>query len=130
MALRSRLHRHPREVLEFVAALERAGRAVRMARRGVSARAGLTIAEWRMLRAVQASCGKPSVFLVVMGSARAAPSISSLAQRLGTTRQTAHRTVATLCAAKLVQIEIRGGDRRRRAVWLTSLGERSLATRE
>ena len=53
MARNSLLSPWPREALEFTNALERAGRALRIARRGLSGAYGLTVAEWRMLRALR-----------------------------------------------------------------------------
>ena len=53
MARNSLLSPWPREALEFTNALERAGRALRVARRGLSGAYGLTVAEWRMLRALR-----------------------------------------------------------------------------
>ena len=53
MARYSLLSPCPHEALGFTNALERAGRAVRVARRGLSGAYGLTVAEWRMLRALR-----------------------------------------------------------------------------
>jgi len=53
MARYSILSTWPREALEFTNALERAARALRTARRGLSGAYGLTVAEWRMLRALR-----------------------------------------------------------------------------
>ena len=109
MARYSVLSTWPREALEFTNALERAARALRTARRGLSGAYGLTVAEWRMLRAL-----------------RSPRSVAELARRLRISRQAAHRTAARLERAGLLRCVPRGGDRRLRLASLTPDGERSL----
>ena len=109
MARYSILSTWPREALAFINALERAGRALRIARRGLSFAYGLTVAEWRMLRALRSS-----------------RSVAELARRLRISRQAAHRTAARLERAGLLRCVPRGSDRRLRLASLTPDGERSL----
>jgi DNA-binding MarR family transcriptional regulator len=103
----------PRDALVFAAALERAGRRLLIARRGLSAGYGLTVAEWRMLRAVgEGPCGF---------------SVAALARRIGTTRQNAHRAASALQRLGWLQLAPRTRDRRILVVSLTGVGERWLA---
>jgi DNA-binding MarR family transcriptional regulator len=110
--------------LAFINALERAGRALRVARRGLSAACGLTVAEWRMLRALRppqhwsGSCAGP-----VTHRER---SVAALARRLRISRQAAHRTATGLERAGLLRYVGGGGDRRQRLASLTPDGARSL----
>ena len=114
----------PREALAFINALERAGRALRVARRGLSAAYGLTVAEWRMLRALR----PPQHW---SGSCAGADthrerSVAALARRLRISRQAAHRTATGLERAGLLRYVSRGGDSRLRLASLSPDGERSL----
>ena len=114
----------PREALAFINALERAGRALRVARRGLSGAYGLTVAEWRMLRALRppqhwsGSCAGP-----VTHRER---SVAALARRLRISRQAAHRTATGLERVGLLRYVWGGGDRRLRLASLTPDGTRSL----
>jgi len=124
MARNSLLSPWPREALEFTNALESAGRALRVARRGLSGAYGLTVAEWRMLRALRPprnTTGRCAG--VVVGQER---SVAELARRMRISRQAAHRTATGLERVGLLRYAKRGGDRRLRLASLTPDGERSL----
>jgi len=103
----------PREALIFAGALERAGRWLLTARRGLSAGYGLTVTEWRMLE--------------VIGQGRHELSLAALARRTGTTRQNAHRTASALQRLGWLQLAPRSTDRRILVVSLTGAGEGWLA---
>lgn len=103
----------PREALLFAGALERAGRGLLMARRGLSAGYGLTLTEWRMLRAI--------------GQGPHEPSIAGLAHRTGMKRQNAYRTASALQRSGWLQFAPQSTDRRILVVSLTAAGERWLA---
>jgi DNA-binding MarR family transcriptional regulator len=124
MARYSLLSPWPREALEFTNAVERAGRALRTARRGLSGAHGLTVAEWRMLRALRPprnSTGAGAGAGMVQER-----SVAELARRLRISRQAAHRTATGLELAGLLRYVPRGGRRRLRLASLTADGERSL----
>ena len=112
-----------REALEFTNALERAGRALRIARRGLSCAYGLTVAEWRMLRALRSPRNSTGRARADIGQER---SVAELARRLRISRQAAHRTAARLERAGLLRCVPHGGDRRLRLASLTPDGEHSL----
>jgi DNA-binding MarR family transcriptional regulator len=116
MARYSLLNPWPREALQFAAALERAGRWLLAARRGLSASYGLTVAEWRMLRAIRESSAEPS--------------IAALARRLDVTRQTAQRTAVGLQESGWLRLGPRNTDRRILVASLTAAGEAWLAELE
>lgn len=103
----------PREALLFAGALERAGRSLLIARRGLSAGYGLTVTEWCMLRAI--------------GQGRHELNVAALARRTGTTRQYAHQTVSALQRLGWLQLAPRSTDRRILVVSLTGAAERWLA---
>lgn len=114
----------PREALEFTNALERAARTLRTARRGLSSAYGLTVAEWRMLRALRSP--RKSTAASAGAGMRQERSVAELARRLRISRQAAHRTAARLERAGLLRCVPRGGDRRLRLASLTPDGEHSL----
>jgi len=124
MARYSILSTWPREALEFINALEGAARALRTARRGLSGAYGLTVAEWRMLRALRSP--RKSTAASASARMRQERSVAELARRLRISRQAAHRTAARLARAGLLRCVPRGGDRRLRLASLTPDGERSL----
>jgi DNA-binding MarR family transcriptional regulator len=123
MARYSLLSPCPREALEFTNALERAGRALRVARRGLSCAYGLTVAEWRMLRALRPPRNSTGRAGANIGQER---SVAELARRLRISRQAAHRTATGLELAGLLRYVPHGDDRRLRLASLTPAGERSL----
>jgi DNA-binding MarR family transcriptional regulator len=102
----------PREVLEFISALEHAAHWLRLARRGLSGSYGLTISEWRVLHAVRRTAVPPS--------------IAQLAGRMRITRQSVHRTVAELRRAGWLRLERRTTDRRILGASLTPPAVRTL----
>jgi DNA-binding MarR family transcriptional regulator len=104
----------PREALHFTAALERAGRSLITARRGLGASFGLTVTEWRLLKAIGRKPGQVSV--------------AELGRRTGMTRQNAHRAASELQRAGWLRLAPQPGDRRVRIVCLTAAGERWLAS--
>jgi DNA-binding MarR family transcriptional regulator len=104
----------PRDALRFGRALERAGRGLAMARRGLSAGYGLTLTEWRLLR--------------VIGRGPQELSIAGLARLADMKRQHAHRTVSALQRSGWLQLAPRSADRRILVVSLTAAGERWLTT--
>ena len=124
MARYSILSTWPREALEFANALERAARALRTARRGLSGAYGLTVAEWQMLRALRSP--RKSTAASAGAGMRQERSVAELARRLRISRQAAHRTAARLERAGLLRCVPRGGDRRLRLASLTPDGEHSL----
>ena len=124
MARYSILSPWPREALEFTNALERAARALRTARRGLSGAYGLTVAEWQMLRALRSP--RKSTAASAGAGMRQERSVAELARRLRISRQAAHRTAARLERAGLLRCVPRGGDRRLRLASLTPDGEHSL----
>jgi DNA-binding MarR family transcriptional regulator len=124
MARYSILSTRPREALEFTNALERAARALRTARRGLSGAYGLTVAEWWMLRALRPP--RESTAASAGAGMCQERSLAELARRLRISRQAAHRTAARLERAGLLRCVQRGGDRRLRLASLTPDGEHSL----
>ena len=124
MVRNSLLSPWPREALAFTNALESAGRALRVARRGLSGAYGLTVAEWRMLSALRPPRNTTGRCAGVgVGQER---SVAELARRMRISRQAAHRTATGLERVGLLRYAKRGGDRRLRLAYLTPDGERSL----
>jgi DNA-binding MarR family transcriptional regulator len=112
MARQSLLSPWPREALQFAGALERAGRWLLATRRGMCTGYGLTVPEWRMLRAIR--------------QGKTEPSIAELARRMRIKRQSAHRTVVGLQRSGWLRLAPRTADRRMLVASLTTAGERSL----
>jgi DNA-binding MarR family transcriptional regulator len=88
----------PHEALEFAKVLERAGRALIAARRGVSLSFGVTTSGWRVLKTISES----NVGL----------STAEIARRLRLTRQTTHGIVRDLVSHGLVVTQRHATDRR------------------
>jgi DNA-binding MarR family transcriptional regulator len=109
----------PREALQFVDAVERGSRWVRAARRRVSGAYGLSVAQWRLLKALRQE-----------NDSSRGPSVAQLARRLAVKRQTAHRTAVELQRSGLLQLAPRSTDRRTLVATLTPTGERSLQVLE
>jgi DNA-binding MarR family transcriptional regulator len=80
----------PREALEFTTAVERAGRLILAARRGLGKAHGLSVAAWRLLEVVRRSHGRMSIAIA--------------ARRLGVSRQAVREAANALGARHLLAV--------------------------
>lgn len=80
----------PREALEFASAVERAGRMIHAARRGLGKARGLSIADWRLLE--------------VIGRSRGRMTIALAARRLQVSRQAVREAAHVLQARGLLAV--------------------------